>query len=174
VREARFSGAFTFLYSQRPGTPAASMDDQLPHAVVQERYERLVELVNEIAWDENKQLVGRRLEVLVAEGEGRKDDQTARLSGRARDNRLVHFTPDSSVQLRPGDFAEVEVTYGAPHHLVSDVPVTSVRRTRAGDAWEARAMAPTPTEPAGVSLGMPTIGVPNPLPVLDAPACSAH
>ena len=142
------------------------MDDQLPHDVVQERYERLVDVVNEIAWDENKRLVGRRLEVLVAEGEGRKDGQTARLSGRARDNRLVHFTPDPSVAVRPGDMVEVEVTYGAPHHLVSDVPVTSVRRTRAGDAWEQRTSAPT--QPAGVSLGMPSVGVPDPLPSLDA------
>ena len=52
------------------------------------------------------------------------------------------------------------MTYGAPHHLVSDVPVTSVRRTRAGDAWEQRTSAPT--QPAGVSLGMPSIGVPDP------------
>ena len=169
VREARFSGAFTFLYSQRPGTPAASMDDQLPHAVVQERYERLVELVNDIAWDENKRLVGRRLEVLVAEGEGRKDDRTARLSGRARDNRLVHFTPDPAVGVRPGDLVEVEVTYGAPHHLVSDIPVTAVRRTRAGDAWDSRTSAAAQT--AGVSLGMPSVGVPDPLPTIDSPAC---
>jgi tRNA-2-methylthio-N6-dimethylallyladenosine synthase len=172
VHEARFSGAFTFLYSQRPGTPAATMDDQLPHDVVQERYERLVDVVNEIAWDENRRLVGRRLEVLVAEGEGRKDGQTARLSGRARDNRLVHFTPDPSVAVRPGDMVEVEVTYGAPHHLVSDVPVESVRRTRAGDAWEQRTSAPA--QLAGVSLGMPSIGAPDPLPSLDTPACSAH
>ncbi len=170
VRQARFSGAFTFLYSQRPGTPAASMDGQLPHPVVQERYERLVELVNEVAWDENKRLVGRRLEVLVSEGEGRKDASTARVSGRARDNRLVHFTPDPSVSVRPGDMVDVEVTYGAPHHLVSDAPVTTVRRTRAGDAWEARTSEPTES---GVLLGMPALGVPDPLPVLDAPGCSA-
>ena len=91
MRQARFSGAFTFLYSKRPGTPAADMPDQLPHEVVQERYERLVELVNEIAWSENQAFEGREVEVLVAEGEGRKDLATERLSGRARDNRLVHF-----------------------------------------------------------------------------------
>ncbi|MFY9916421.1 MAG: radical SAM protein, partial [Nocardioidaceae bacterium] len=186
VREARFSGAFTFLYSQRPGTPAAAMDDQLPHDVVQERYERLVDLVNEIAWDENKRLVGRRLEVLVAEGEGRKDTAKERLSGRARDNRLVHFRPDPSVSVRPGDVVEVEVTYGAPHHLVSDTPVTAVRRTRAGDAWEARTSGATAgpgggaatsggggsRSGGGVSLGMPSVGVPAPLPSLDTPACA--
>ncbi|HZG97456.1 MAG TPA: tRNA (N6-isopentenyl adenosine(37)-C2)-methylthiotransferase MiaB, partial [Nocardioidaceae bacterium] len=73
VREARFAQAYTFQYSPRPGTPAATMADQLPKKVVQERYERLVELVEASAWAENKALVGRRVELLVAEGEGRKD-----------------------------------------------------------------------------------------------------
>ncbi|MBA2445369.1 MAG: MiaB/RimO family radical SAM methylthiotransferase, partial [Nocardioidaceae bacterium] len=171
VQEARFSQAFTFLYSKRPGTPAATMADQLPREVVQERYERLVELVNDIAWDENKSFVGREVEVLVAEGEGRKDAATARLSGRASDNRLVHFTPPAggeSPSIRPGDMVTAQVTYAAPHHLVSDIPVVSVRRTRAGDAWEAR----TAPQPAAVSLGLPTIGVPAPL-TPSRSACSA-
>jgi tRNA-2-methylthio-N6-dimethylallyladenosine synthase len=170
VEAARFSGAFTFQYSKRPGTPAAVLEEQVPKAVVQDRYERLVALVNDIAWQENRRLEGTVVELMVAEGEGRKDEQTHRLSGRARDNRLVHFTAvDASgavVDVRPGDVVEVEVTYGAPHHLVSDAPVRSVRRTRAGDAWEARMLAP---KPAGVPLGLPTVGVPAPLP--DAPAC---
>ena len=93
VREARFSGAFTFQYSKRPGTPAAVLPDQLPKAVVQERYERLVAVADEVAWAENRALEGRTVELMVAEGEGRKDAATHRLSGRARDNRLVHFTP---------------------------------------------------------------------------------
>jgi hypothetical protein len=58
VRAARFSSAFTFQYSKRPGTPAATMDDQVPKAVVQERYERLVALQEEITWAENKKQVG--------------------------------------------------------------------------------------------------------------------
>jgi len=96
VRRARFSGAFTFRYSVRPGTPAATMDGQVPAAVVQERYERLIALVEETSLDGNAAFVGRQVEVLVADGEGRKDDVTHRMSGRARDNRLVHFTPGSS------------------------------------------------------------------------------
>jgi tRNA-2-methylthio-N6-dimethylallyladenosine synthase len=167
VRAARFSGAFTFQYSKRPGTPAASLEEQVPREVVQERYERLVALVNEIAWEENRAFEGRTVELMVAEGEGRKDSTTHRLSGRARDNRLVHFTPVSAdgtpVEVRPGDMVEVVVSYGAPHHLVADGPVQSVRRTRAGDAWEAR----TAPQPSGVSLGLPTVGVPDPLPVQD-------
>src|SRR5215204_1673469 len=50
VRNARFTSAFTFQYSQRPGTPAADLPDQLPKAVVQERYDRLIEVVNQVAW----------------------------------------------------------------------------------------------------------------------------
>src|SRR4051812_3856731 len=97
VRQARFAAAFTFQYSIRPGTPAATMPDQVPPEVVRDRYDRLVEVVNEISWAENQQLLGARLELLVAEGEGRKDAATHRLTGRARDNRLVHFAVDSSV-----------------------------------------------------------------------------
>ncbi|MGN6250974.1 MAG: tRNA (N6-isopentenyl adenosine(37)-C2)-methylthiotransferase MiaB, partial [Marmoricola sp.] len=171
VRQARFAGAFTFQYSPRPGTPAADLPDQVPAHVVKDRYDRLVELVNEIAWSENRALEGRTLELMVAEGEGRKDASTHRLSGRARDNRLVHFTPvdadGSPVAVRPGDVVEVQVTYGAPHHLVADGPLVAVRRTRAGDAWEARVDGPA--TPAGVGLGMPGLGVPPPLPA--APAC---
>jgi tRNA-2-methylthio-N6-dimethylallyladenosine synthase len=162
VRQARFAGAFTFQYSVRPGTPAATMDGQIPKAVVQERYERLVALQDEIAWAENRALVGRTLDVLVAEGEGRKDGATHRISGRAPDNRLVHL---SACDARPGDVATVVVTYAAPHHLVADGPVVAVRRTRAGDAWEARTATP-PTAgdrgaragagPQPVLLGMPT------------------
>ncbi len=169
VRKARFANAFTFQYSKRPGTPAADLPDQVPPEVVKDRYQRLVDLVNEIAWEESKRFTGQVVELMVAEGEGRKDIETHRLSGRARDNRLVHFSPiapdGGSLEVRPGDVVEVRVSYAAPHHLVADGPVISVRRTRSGDAWEAR-VAPKPT---GVTLGMPAVGVPTPLP--DAPVC---
>jgi len=69
------------------------MDGQVPAEVVQERYERLIALVEETSLDGNRPFVGRQVEVLVADGEGRKDEVTHRMSGRARDNRLVHFTP---------------------------------------------------------------------------------
>ncbi|MGC5011529.1 tRNA (N6-isopentenyl adenosine(37)-C2)-methylthiotransferase MiaB [Streptosporangium sp. DT93] len=162
VRESRFANAFTFQYSIRPGTPAATMDHQVPKEVVQERYERLVELQTEISWSENKGQLGRTLEVLVAEGEGRKDEATRRMSGRAPDNRLVHFTPGAEIP-RPGDVVSAEVTYAAPHHLVADGPVLGLRRTRAGDAWQARQDTPAGSGP-GVMLGMPSIGRPAPLP----------
>jgi tRNA-2-methylthio-N6-dimethylallyladenosine synthase len=165
VAAARFAGAFTFQYSQRPGTPAATLPDQVPADVVKDRYERLATLVDDIAWEENKRLVGRTVELLVAEGEGRKDAATHRLSGRGPDNRLVHFDPTGAEGIRPGDQVSVEITRAAPHHLVADGGVLSVRRTRSGDAWEARTSALTsalsapPAAPV-VGLGMPTVGAP--------------
>ncbi|GAA3240910.1 tRNA (N6-isopentenyl adenosine(37)-C2)-methylthiotransferase MiaB [Pseudonocardia petroleophila] len=156
VAAARFASAFTFQYSQRPGTPAADLPDQLPKAVVQERYMRLVALQEEISWAANRALEGRVVEVLVAAGEGKKDSATHRLSGRARDGRLVHFSPGDA-HVRPGDVVEVEISYGAPHHLVSDAALRSHRRTRAGDA----SVAPG----RGTGLGLPGFGAPAPLPV---------
>src|SRR5689334_933601 len=91
VEQARFASAFTFQYSIRPGTPAATMPGQIPKAVVQERYERLTALQDRISAEENERLVGTTVEVLVAAAEGRRDDETSRRSGRAEDNRLVHF-----------------------------------------------------------------------------------
>ncbi|MFD6100196.1 tRNA (N6-isopentenyl adenosine(37)-C2)-methylthiotransferase MiaB [Nocardiopsis flavescens] len=167
VREARFSAAFTFQYSKRPGTPAATMDDQVPPEVVKERYQRLVDLQERISWEENKKLVGTEVELLVADGEGRKDGEHRRLSGRARDNRLVHFAVGDAEEPRPGDVVTVGITYAAPHHLVADSGVRDLRRTRAGDAWAARNGAPVPEKGPGVLLGMPGVGRPaeQPAPV---------
>ncbi|WP_082608721.1 tRNA (N6-isopentenyl adenosine(37)-C2)-methylthiotransferase MiaB [Oerskovia sp. Root918] len=149
VEASRFSSAFTFQYSQRPGTPAATLPDQLPKEVVQERYERLQALQDRVSAEESARQVGRTVEVLVTEGSGRKDGATHRLTGRAADNRLVHLAvPDDVVTLmagradgdvladdprladdldprlpRPGDMVTVEVTRSAPYHLVADSAV---------------------------------------------------
>jgi tRNA-2-methylthio-N6-dimethylallyladenosine synthase len=105
--------------------------------VVQERFERLVELVDDLAWQENRRLVGETVEVLFAEGEGRKDGATHRLSGRAQDNRLVHVRiPDGQPLPRPGDIATAVVTYAAPHHLIADQGFAGLIRTAGGDAWD--------------------------------------
>ncbi|MBK1786174.1 tRNA (N6-isopentenyl adenosine(37)-C2)-methylthiotransferase MiaB [Prauserella cavernicola] len=171
VRQARFSSAFTFQYSKRPGTPAADMEGQVPKEVVRERYDRLVDLQNEIAWQENKLIVGRKVELLVAAGEGRKDAETHRMSGRARDGRLVHFTPEGAAvdrRVRPGDVVETTVTYAAPHHLVADGDLLSHRRTTAGDNAEA-GQRPTTN---GVSLGLPSFGTPPQAPAPTQGGCS--
>ena len=92
VEQARFASAFTFQYSIREGTPAATMADQVPKAVVQERYERLIALQERISLrGEPEAASAARVEVLVSMGEGKKDAETHRLTGRAEDNRLVHF-----------------------------------------------------------------------------------
>ena len=155
VREARFAAAFTFQYSKRPGTPAAEMPDQIPQAVVTERYNRLLDTVNEVTLAENQGQVGREVEVLISVGEGKKDAATARISGRAPDNRLVHVALDAALPApRPGDMVTAEITHAAPHHLNADRMV-SVRRTRAGDLADQPIEVITP----GVMLGLPTIRV---------------
>ncbi len=169
VELARFATAFTFQYSIREGTPAATMPDQVPKAIVQERYERLVALQDRISWEENEKLVGHSVELLVTAADGRKHAETNRLSGRAEDSRLVHFdVPAGSEVPRPGDVVSVVISRAAPFHLLADaaegVPLT-VRRTRAGDAWDraeaASCAVPSsatnvaPSEPRRVSLGLP-------------------
>ena len=96
VEKARFTSAYTFQYSPRPGTPAAAMENQVPKAVVQDRYERLVELQERISAELNAELVGDVVEVLVQADDGRRSALTHRLSGRTRDGRLVHCAPDAA------------------------------------------------------------------------------
>ncbi|MFC3435431.1 tRNA (N6-isopentenyl adenosine(37)-C2)-methylthiotransferase MiaB [Nocardia seriolae] len=162
VAQARFTSAFTFQYSIRPGTPAATMPDQLPKEVVQERYDRLIALQERISLEGNQALLGTTVELLVAEGAGKKNDKTARMSGRARDGRLVHFRPPVNpapgTEIRPGDIITIDVTGAAPHYLIADGEVLTHRRTAAGDA-HARGITPK-TAPIGVGLGLPGIGAP--------------
>mgnify|MGYP002630757034 FL=1 len=162
VRKSRFASAFTFQYSKRPGTPAAEMEGQVPQEVVQERYERLLELVNAIAWEENQKLTGSDVEVLVATGEGKKDSQTNRMTGRARDNRLVHFEiPEGAEAPRPGDVVNVTVSRAAPYFLVADSVAGSkyeLRRTAGGDAWDRSQLESCGAPELGgskVKLGLP-------------------
>ena len=162
VRKSRFASAFTFQYSKRPGTPAAEMEGQVPQEVVQERYERLLELVNAIAWEENQKLTGSDVEVLVATGEGKKDSQTNRMTGRARDNRLVHFEiPEGAETPRPGDVVTVTVSRAAPYFLVADSVAGSkyeLRRTAGGDAWDRSQLESCGASEPGngkVKLGLP-------------------
>ena len=152
VREARFASAFTFQYSPRPGTPAAVLGDQIPKAVVQERYERLAELQERISWDANRALVGAEVEVLVNASDGRKDRATGRVSGRARDGRLVHIAVAQTALGRPsppmpGDVIVTTITGAAPHHLVADAPILSHQTWRGSTAT-----APSTTSTAPLTL----------------------
>ncbi|MEP6852204.1 MAG: tRNA (N6-isopentenyl adenosine(37)-C2)-methylthiotransferase MiaB [bacterium] len=152
VRTVGFASAFTFQYSPRPGTPAATMTGQVPKAVVQERYERLVALQEEVSVRANATLVGRPVEVLVSAGEGRKDGATGRVTGRARDGRLVHVAvPTGHTPVEPGDVVTGLITRAAPHHLVADAGITAHRR------WAGARVADVPVaaqrRPVAISLG---------------------
>lgn len=173
VREARFATVFTFQYSKRPGTPAADMADQIPKEVVQERFLRLVALQNQICLEENQAQIGREVEVLVGNSEGRKDAARHRMSGRAQDSRLVHFdVPEGSEIPRPGDLVKVTITEAASFHLVADSTdgqPLKLRRTRAGDAWDraeaescgvpSAATGSGSSKPGATNLGLPTLRV---------------
>jgi tRNA-2-methylthio-N6-dimethylallyladenosine synthase len=118
---ARFDAAFTFQYSPRPGTAAATHDHQVSKGVVQERFDRLVAVQELISLEKNRELVDSRVEVLV-EGPGRKRG----LAGRTRTNKLVHM--DGSLQ--PGAFTDVVIREAHPHHLNGDVAaVASLARS---------------------------------------------
>ncbi len=148
VRQSRFADAFTFQYSPRPGTPAADFDDQVPAEVVTERFQRLTDLVTEIAWEQNRELVGQELEVMVSDANGRKDRDTERITGRARDNRLVHVVPPAE-SVRPGDLVAATITRGAPHHLIADIPARIVEQVPPQIGCS--------PAPAQVGLGVPEV-----------------
>ena len=120
VREARFSSAFTFIYSPRPGTPAAEME-QVPHDVVQERFERLVALQEQITQENLKTFEGREVEVMVTGAHGKKDSDTHRVTGRERTGVLVHIgVPEGEPVPQIGDIVTATVTHAGRHNLIAD------------------------------------------------------
>lgn len=111
--EADFDSAYTFIFSPREGTEAATMVDHfVDPAVIAERFERLRMVVERSALLKHQARVGRIEEVIV-EGPSKRNEGV--FSGRTRQNKLVHFP--SKRPLRPGTFAIVEITRGAPHFL---------------------------------------------------------
>jgi tRNA-2-methylthio-N6-dimethylallyladenosine synthase len=111
---AEYDYAYTFVFSPRPGTEAATMTDRFVEpSVAAERFQRLRVVVERSALAKHEARVGRVEEVLV-EGPSKKDP--AVLAGRTRQNKLVHFTPPRP--MRAGAYAAVEITRAAPHHLL--------------------------------------------------------
>lgn len=120
MEQARFSTAFTFIYSPRPGTPAAVMD-QVPHDVAQERLERLVALQERITEENLATFEGRDVEVMVTGTPGKKDDRTHRVTGRERTGVLVHVgVPEGQPTPQVGDFVTATVTHAGRHNLLAD------------------------------------------------------
>ena len=148
--EAQFAAAYTYQYSIRPGTPAATMPDQISAAVVGERYTRLHEHQQIISLGVNKRAIGKKMRVLVGEYEGRRDARESRLTGKSEDFRLVHFADSSNA--RAGDFVDVQITDASAHYLIGEELQTIA--TRGGDAHELRTVE---KKSSGVSLGIPTV-----------------
>ena len=150
--EAQFAAAYTYQYSIRPGTPAATMPDQISAAVVGERYTRLHEHQQLISLGVNQRAIGKKMRVLVGEYEGRRDARESRLTGKSQDFRLVHFADSSNA--RAGDFVDVQITDASAHYLIGEELQTIA--TRGGDAHELRTVE---KKSSGVSLGIPTVRV---------------
>ena len=148
--QAQFAAAYTYQYSIRPGTPAASMPDQISASVVGERYTRLHEHQQLISLGVNKRAIGKKMRVLVGEYEGRRDARESRLTGKSEDFRLVHFADSSNA--RAGDFVDVQITDASAHYLIGEELQTIA--TRGGDAHELRTVE---KKSSGVSLGIPTV-----------------
>ncbi len=118
IAAAEFDSAYTFIFSPRSGTRAADMVDEfIADDVVKDRFERLKQVLDRSALLKHQARVGLREEVLV-EGPSRRND--AMLSGRTRQGKLIHF-PVTSENLRAGSLAMVEVTHGAPYHLLGEL-----------------------------------------------------
>jgi tRNA-2-methylthio-N6-dimethylallyladenosine synthase len=180
VEAARFDSAFTFQYSPRPGTEAATMPEQVPPEVVRDRFQRLLELQERLSLEANRALVGTEVELLV-ERSASKTDPT-RMSGRTRTNKLCHFPAAAAGDpgtggggagdpaagfsaagdpgaaggsVAPGDLVTVRVERAAPHHLVGG-PVLRHRPWRPAGGSCAVAPAPRPL-PAG-AVPLPLVG----------------
>jgi tRNA-2-methylthio-N6-dimethylallyladenosine synthase len=184
VEQARFDSAFTFQYSPRPGTEAATMPDQVPPDVVKDRFQRLLKLQERISLEANRALVGTEVELLIEQSTSKTNP--TRMSGRTRTNKLCHFPaatvegpggsgePGASGLLRdpaagrhvagpaadatevaPGDLVTVRVEQAAPHHLVGGPLLHHhPRRPASGSCGD----APTPRPlPAG-AVPLPLVG----------------
>ena len=149
VKQAQFTAAYTFQYSKRPGTPAATMPDQIVDEVMAERYTRLHALQQVISGEINSASLGRNYDVLVSDHEGRHDVERARMNGRTPDFRLVHLDTTSA---RPGDIANVRIIESSPNYMVG--AVNSIRKTRGGEAHDLRLAGVGSTS---IMIGMPTL-----------------
>ena len=141
VEEARFTAAFSFQYSKRPGTPAATMPDQIDDATMADRYQRLHKRQQRISGEINTASIGKSYELLVTESR----------ETRTPDFRLVHLP--ESIDARPGDIVTGTIAEASPNFMIAGI-VTSIRKTRGGDAHAAR-VAEIGPEP--IMIGMPSL-----------------
>lgn len=140
--DLKFLAAYSFKYSKRPGTPAATMPNQVPEELVSERYERLHNLLNRTSLEVNQAVIGKELEVLIT------DVENGKAQGKSRDFRLVHF--ELNLRAHPGDLATVKITDAKPHFIFGEL--ISIRETKGGLAFQSRKAE---AEISGLFLGVP-------------------
>lgn len=117
IDDVGFDASFSFIYSKRPGTPAADYSDDVPHAVKQARLERLQAVINGAAQEVNQKMDGTVQRVLV-EGPSKKDPEE--LMGRTDNNRIVNFKGQPRLI---GQFINVNITQALPHSLRGEVVI---------------------------------------------------
>lgn len=115
VKKVRFSGAYTFIYSKRTGTPAAIMEEEVPEEVFQRRFNELQEVLQPIVAENSKEFLGKKLEILVEERSKNKDSY---LTGRTDSGHLVHFEGDSSLI---GQFINVDIIEAKTYYLIGKI-----------------------------------------------------
>ncbi|MDR0788608.1 MAG: MiaB/RimO family radical SAM methylthiotransferase [Bifidobacteriaceae bacterium] len=119
LKKVQFTFAYTFQYSIRPGTIAGDMVDQIPHDIVQRRFDELLKLQNEITYKGQLDQIDKIHKVLVDKQGGKKDSANQRLKGRSEDGRLIHINNPDGI-IKPGDIVEVKIVHAAPFHLIGD------------------------------------------------------
>jgi tRNA-2-methylthio-N6-dimethylallyladenosine synthase len=113
VEAVRYDSAYMFQYSKRPGTDAATMEEQVPKAVVQERFDRLFATQDRISYERNVELIGSSVEVTIERVSSKRD--AAKSTGRTRTNKLVHVAAHDA---RPGDIVHATIADATAHYLV--------------------------------------------------------
>ena len=115
IKQVKFGGAFTFIYSKRTGTPAATMDNQIEDSVIKDRFNRLLAVVNEVQYDYMQQHKGNTYKILV-EDQSKSDENI--VSGRTSQGDLVHVKGSTNLI---GQFVTVKITDFKTHYLVGEL-----------------------------------------------------
>lgn len=124
MRRVRFEMAYTFLYSKRVGTPAAAYEEQVPETVMKERFNRLLEVQNQISYEINTAYIGKCVEVLT-EGQSRTNED--KYTGRTESNKIVNFSCPADTAPAPGTFVQVRVEHAQTWSLEGALLVPDIK-----------------------------------------------
>ena len=150
MERAQFLAAYTFQYSKRPGTPAATMPGQISDEVMADRYTRIHQHQQAISLRVNEAIIGSEQEILVSDIPA----EQGRMTGRTPDFRLVHFAIDPAQPPRIGDAVTSTITAATPNFIVADGLPLHIRATAGGDAHQRRIAE---SGPQPIMVGMPKL-----------------